>query len=310
MGVFDIFSKRQKRQRGEYSDVYVYDVLPSALRSQIVMIIDGAIGPSDQWHQSTVSENYEGIVKLLRKEYGVFNLPPTKDNSRILENKELFDFILNVDTEQCLDAVEVSFVIIEQCISNYQYIHGYRGQEVADEAVSELNARFKEHAVGYQFENSRIIRIDSTFVHVEITKKAITLLNSKNYAGAEAEFMKAHEHYRHGRYKEALNDSLKTFESVMKSICIKRGWPLNGNETSSKLLQICFDNNLIPSFWQTQFNGLKSILESSVPTARNRLSGHGQGMENVSVPDYIAAYVIHMAASAAVFLVKADEKLA
>lgn len=310
MGVFDIFSKRQKRQRGGYSDVYAYDVMPRALRAQIVMIIDSAIGPADKWHYPSVSGNYIDIVKILRKEYGVFSLPPTKNGAYTAANDELFDFILNADTEECLDAVEISCLVIQECISDYQYIHGLRGDEVAAESISELNARFKEHAVGYQFENRRIIRIDSTFLHVEVTKEAITLLNSQNYEGAEAEFMKAHEHYRHGRHKESLNESLKTFESVMKSICSKRGWPLNGNETASGLLKVCFDNNLISSFWQTQFNGLKSILESSVPTARNRLSGHGQGIDNVSIPGYIAAYVLHMTASAVVFLVKADENMA
>lgn len=29
MGIIDIFSKRQRRLRGEFSDVYIYDVLPN-----------------------------------------------------------------------------------------------------------------------------------------------------------------------------------------------------------------------------------------------------------------------------------------
>jgi hypothetical protein len=39
------------------------------------------------------------------------------------------------------------------------------------------------------------------------------------------------------------------------------------------------------------------------------MSGHGQGKELVSIPNYLAAYAIHLAASNIVFLVNADEEL-
>lgn len=54
-------------------------------------------------------------------------------------------------------------------------------------------------------------------------------------------------------------------------------------------------------------SGLRSLLESGVPTVRNRLSGHGQGEKPTEVPNYVAAYVLHMTASAIVFLGKAEE---
>ena len=38
MGIFDLFSKRQKRLRGEAPDVYTYDEIPEPLRVQIVHI--------------------------------------------------------------------------------------------------------------------------------------------------------------------------------------------------------------------------------------------------------------------------------
>lgn len=38
MGMFDLFSKRQKRLRGEVPDVFVYDKVPPGLRVQIVHI--------------------------------------------------------------------------------------------------------------------------------------------------------------------------------------------------------------------------------------------------------------------------------
>jgi hypothetical protein len=95
----------------------------------------------------------------------------------------------------------------------------------------------------------------------------------------------------------------------MKSICIKRRWPHDANATSKTLIQVLFDKNMVPPFWAQHFSALRATLESGVPTARNRLGGHGQGTEVVDVPTYLVAYVLHQTASAIVFLVEAEKAL-
>ena len=57
-------------------------------------------------------------------------------------------------------------------------------------------------------------------------KPALNFLSQPFLKGAQHEFLRAHEHYRAGRSKEALNESLKAFESTLKSVCVKRKWPL------------------------------------------------------------------------------------
>jgi hypothetical protein len=146
-----------------------------------------------------------------------------------------------------------------------------------------------------------------TLVHTEVVKPALSLLNSKMYAGAQQEFLKAHEHYRQRNFKESLNEALKAFESTMKAICDKRGWRFDTRATSKALIDICYQNELIPNFWQQHMAALRSLLEGGVPTGRNKLSGHGQGSEPVSVPPYIVAYILHMTASCIVFLVEAEK---
>ena len=44
MAIFDLFSKRQKKLRGEVPDVYTYDDIQSPLRVQIVHIWTDALG--------------------------------------------------------------------------------------------------------------------------------------------------------------------------------------------------------------------------------------------------------------------------
>ncbi len=192
----------------------------------------------------------------------------------------------------------------------HRYLRRHNAADIADKAIEELNKRFKEHGIGFQFTGNEIIRVDSELLHSEAVKPALKLLNQKHYGGAQEEFLVAYEHYRHGRYKESLNDCLKSFESTMKSICDKQGWKYQPNVTSKGLIQICFDNGLIPAFWQQQMTSLRSLLESSVPTGRNKLSGHGQGSESVEIPEYLVAYMLHMTASTLVFLTTAESKIA
>jgi AbiJ N-terminal domain 4 len=312
MGIFDLFSKRQKRLRGDMPDVYSYDTIPQPLRVQVVHIWQDTIGNGSEYHDSYLRayRAYKFIVETLCREYGVFKLTGPKEYGDRNYLSELANFVLHEqETEKVLDAIEISFRVINRMTRVYDYLHRERASELADEALAELNGRFQEHAVGFQFVDGEIIRIDSELIHAEVVKPALALLHQKEYAGAQAEFLKAHEHYRHGNTKEALTECLKALESVMKAICAKRKWQHPPNATSSALIQCCFDNGLVPTFWTQQFSALRSTLESGVPTARNRLGGHGQGSSIVSVPPHLVAYVLHMTASAIVFLAESERSL-
>ena len=93
-----------------------------------------------------------------------------------------------------------------------------------DEAIEELNRRFLEHGIGYQYQGGQIIAVNSQYLHSEVVEPAISLLHDANFSGALEEFMAAHEHYRKGDYKEAIANAGNAFESVMKTICDKHGW--------------------------------------------------------------------------------------
>lgn len=320
MAIFDLFSKRQKKLRGEVADVYIYDDLPDPLRVQIVHIWTETLGNLEQWELGQlelgqlelrqVRRAYEFIVNTLCREYGVFKLPGTKNYGGREYTQELRDFFLcERDVEKALDAIEVSFKAIDDRTREFGYLLRGDASKRADEAISDLNDRFKEHGVGFQYTNGEIMRVDSELIHVEAVKPALRLLNQKQYQGAQQEFLSAHEHYRRGKNKEALNDCLKSFESTMKVICDKRGWKYESNATAKTLIKVCFDNELVPSFWQQQLASLQSMLESGIPTGRNKLSAHGQGSSPTSVPEHLVAYMLHMTASTLLFLIKAEEDL-
>jgi hypothetical protein len=314
MPVLDLFSKRQRRLRGDVPDVYEYDQLPPTLRVQVIHILRDALGGKPRASEGTAKswKCYETIVNTLCREYGVFYLgrePRQRSRERDWSN-ELFDFLLQEkEVDRVLDAIEISFRIVDIYSRSFEFMNRRNANEIADASLAELNVRFREHGIGFQFEGHEIVRVDSQFVHEEAVKPVLRVLSGQRYAGAQDEFLRAYGHYRNHRGKEAINDALKAFESTLKVICARRKWIVEEHATSKALIDAAYQNGLIPVFWQTSMSGLRSVLENGIPTGRNRLSGHGQGEQPTEVPDHIVAYVLHLTASAVLFLARSDEAL-
>lgn len=304
MGIFDLFSKRQRRARGDVPDVYIYDKLPQELRVQIVHIIQDAFG-EDHYGTHEAEKAYAFVKNTLCREYGLFELI---DHPRS-DQHSVFNFLLNEKSiERAFDVVELCFKVINRVIAEDQsYRYNTNRKIETDEAINELNDRFKEHGIGFQFESNELIRMDSEFLHAEAVKPTLAILRSNDFKGANEEFLLAHEHYRHGRNKECLVDCLKAFESTMKTICKIRGWATQPNDTAKALLATCFTNGLLPTYLDSQFASLRSTLESGVPTVRNKNGGHGQGVEPVVVPEYLARYALNLTATSILFLVEVHE---
>ena len=150
----------------------------------------------------------------------------------------MVNFLLQTqETDRAIDVVELTFRVIDRLVRGNQ--HRYKNCRLSpDEAIAELNHRFQEHGVGYQYESGMMMRVDSQFIHEEIVRPALSMLSDPMYEGANAEFLSAHEHYRIRKYKECLNDCLKAFESTIKAICTQRGWKFNASDTAKRLIEI------------------------------------------------------------------------
>jgi lysyl-tRNA synthetase class I len=305
MAVFDLFSKRQKRLRGEVPDIYTYDTIPQNLRVQIVHIITDTIGEDS--YENYAGQVYEFLHKTLCREYGLFKLT---DGYNEGYKEQVLNFLLQTnEAEKALDVIELTFKYIDRVIrKDYQrYSHYTKPKEKPDDAIAELNERFKEEGIGFSFDGGEIIRVDSTYTHSEITKPTISLLWRKKFKGANEEFLKAHEHYRHGRNKECLTECLKAFESTMKVICTEKNWTFKQTDTAKKLIQVCFQNGLVPTFTQNQFTSLQNLLESGIPTIRNKLGGHGQGQTPQKVDDEMTRYGLNLTGTNIIFLIEQSE---
>lgn len=306
MAIFDLFSKRKKRQESQGKpDVYQYDEIPAPLRVQVVHIWHSALG---QWYRGTGGYNespstalWEGIHDVIAREKGMWALG---DDGNTKER--CIQYLMGADTESALDIIELSFRAIDfgaRKFDRYDVNQAHVTQD-ADDAIKELNDRFRERGVGYQYIDGKIVRVDSQFLHAKAVKPALALLNETGFTGPDDEFMLAFDHHRKGENKQAIAEALKAFESTMKSICTVRKWSYGPKDTAKPLMDILFKNGLVPPELESHFAGLRSAMESGLPTLANRTSRHGQGATPVEVPPHFAAYALHLVAANIVFLVE------
>ncbi|WP_440969656.1 STM4504/CBY_0614 family protein [Peribacillus frigoritolerans] len=302
MGIIDIFSKRNNDNQ---KSIFKYDEIPDPLRVQVAHIWGDAIGRYDNsrfhyGHNSNATWDY--IHKALCREYGLHSL--SEDGYTSID--QCYNFLHEEESvERVLDIIELSFRLIDTEIRGEKIFWAEKGiTQPPDFAIEELNKRFQEHGIGYQYLNGKIVRVDSDYIYREAVEPAVNLMFGEGFEGASEEFMNSHEHFKKGNDKEAVTEALKGFESTMKTIFIKKGWELPPKQTASPLIAGLFAKELIPSNLQTQLNSLKTTLEG-LATIRNQTTAHGQGEKSVKIPRHLVAYALHLCATNIVFLIEA-----
>ncbi len=311
--MFDLFSKKKRDAKRVSPDVYQYDDIPHPLRIQLLHAFDDARGRiysrTIPAYRAIGTEGFDLFAEaslVLRRELGLGRLIEVRKRVRSMKDTQTEDlrdeftaFFENCTSEQVLDAVQVVMSLIEDADRNHLLDSECNAHSVA----AEINRRFLEHRLGYKYQSGQIVIETNSILHAEAITPALTLLIDPRFAGANEEFLKAHEHYRHGRLAECLVDCLKAFESSMKIICDLKGWSYKPTDTAKSLIEVCLANNLVPTFTQQQFTSLRMLLESGVPTVRNKQAGHGQGATRHQVSPQLARFGLHLTAAAVVLLV-------
>ena len=308
MPIYETFAKRKRNaERAGEPIVFQQNRLPGRFRNQVGYILDDAIGDLDS-ARSPIAYNgrlfmWERIHDTLVREMGVQHLRYDRGDAR----SRCRDFLFECPAiDDVLSLIELAFVNLE---SGFRDVYGRQSPE---DAIEVLNHRFREHGIGYQYQGGQIISVESLYLYTETVQPAIRLLYDLHFEGAVEEFMGAHKHFREGNNKEAIVSAENAFESTMKAICDQRGWAYETEKaTATNLLDLIFQHGLIPTEMQSHFTALRSTLASGLPTVRNRggRGGHGQGIEVVDVPDYLASYCLHLAATNIVLLTEAHNSV-
>lgn len=310
MAIIELYSHRNKPT---YPDVYKYDSVSNKLRIQFVNLVLGATDlPSYHFFHEFYAEfrsyPYPWLFETLTHEYGVTNL-----GHYGVGNEQWFNwYASNSKIEHFLDLVDLTLRVMDKCLRAYKSTDPQNRMirdhsQKIDNTIQEINERMKRDGFGYEFTDGQLIRVDNQYVHAEVVKPALLIL--QDFDGAREEFLSAHEHYKHGAYEECIADCNKSFESLMKGICHERGWEYDNTAQAKKLIKTCLDNELIPSYLQEQFAQYLNLLSSGIPTIRNKEAGHGQGNEVKDPAQSLTSYALHLTASNLVFLGECNKAL-
>jgi hypothetical protein len=305
MPIFETFARRkQSEARNGEPEIYTYDEAPEQLRHQIALALAEGVG---KYHRFTGDE---------------FNSPPNNNDMWTeldrIGRKEIFSYfrnargenlatrflncLHNVAMEDFLSMVEIGCVGLSCVNDEYDGMRARGAEQTGAEAIKEINGRFEQHAVGYQFENRQLIRIDSKLTHAEIIKPVLSLLTASIFRKANDDFMTAHRHYRVGEFKDCVTSAHRAFESMLKAICDVEKWEYAKGDGSSELITKVTTKGLFTHDFDRSFTAYVAMLKAGLPAVRNDAGGHGEGLAAAAVTAQIARFALNLTASNMLFL--------
>jgi len=298
---FNVFSKRQRAGSSLRFE------FPQEIRSRILHALQNSLNQGDGW------ASFEGMLNEVGNQLLVLYGGLTSPFYEAVRQSDhpVVQHFFSCDEPKALDYIEICFrsEALSGCENAVQMVNailrdGQLGYQLSPFIKREVeNSKFHS-GKSYTYDPPRLICTESDFLHEEAMQPALAALGAPEYHGASEEFLRALEHFRKGLFPECLNECLKCFESTMKIIAEGKGWGYSQNDTARRLIQICIDQGLVTSASQQQLTSIRTLLESGVPTLRNKRSGHGQGVQKNEVPEPIAKFALNMTASTVVFLVE------
>ncbi|HKC02858.1 MAG TPA: hypothetical protein VKC17_06090 [Sphingomicrobium sp.] len=292
----DTYSRR-KRMRSGAGDPLQYDVIPHKVRVQILHIVDATIKRiSTQKFYELKARFYDEVRDFMRTEQGVLHLASGNYSHEEVRNW----FLEHPETDDVVDCIEAICRRLFWVSSQWSSM-----QEFVPERVNEINARLLEAGVGFQFESGTMIEANSKYLHSELVVPALELLSDRRFAAPNSEFLGAHKAFREQDYEQCLVECCKAFESVIKVIAAERNWDVSPNAPAKTLVKAVFDNGLIPNYLESEFAGIRTVLENGIGTVRNKAGGHGAGTEVRVVARHLAAFQLHQTGAAITLLAEA-----
>jgi hypothetical protein len=208
-----------------------------------------------------------------------------------------------------LDAIEIA------CVWPFEFIRelsatepemAYRPAQEISRVVRELNARMAEDGFGYRFENGQVIEVTSEYLYDTAIAPVLGLTSDEDFAAVDQEFRDALAELRADNFDDCIADCGNALESTLKVIADKKQWPVKPNDRAASLINMAFEQQLIPGHLQSQFTGLRSVIQG-IPTMRNNEGGHGAGINPRVVEKYFAEYMVQQTAAAILFLIRAAD---
>jgi len=304
--MLDVFSKRCCEAQ------YPPDAVPERLRNKVLLLCRDVF--SNRWRDQLSQGNYTGefwleIHVALQYANGRPKLSP--DPLADTPAGDAIHFLLTCGPREFLDFIELIFRV--DCLFHV----------TSDDAdlVDAINDLFRSEGAPYhitpfvkQEEDAcgpppfhrgkvirtvaypKVVRVDEQVTFTHAVLPALAALADPAYNSANLEFRDALEDYRKGDYGDCLTKCGSAFESVMKVLCNRKGWPCTPQDTAAPLLKTVLSHTSLDSFFEQPL--------IVIATLRNRLSkAHGAGSGTRAAERHIAEYAIASTAAAILLLI-------
>lgn len=297
---YELYSRRH-RDLEEDPNLYEYDRFPREFRAQVFHIL------RRYFFTNRITQKFDEYFALrndLAAEFGRLLLTDTEDwlldfqKFYCISTRTDIDFLFEssdgAPSKEILDSIDYVF--------HFLWVQ-HHGEANLLKAVSELNQRFKQHYLGYEFIEGEIIRKDTEVAHEKIIKPALRCLGDSRFSNAEKELLDAFSYYLEDDYSNTVLYACKAFESTMKIICSAKEFPYDPDKDTAKgLLSILKNEKFFPAYMDDHLNALIKVMEAGVPTIRNRTSGHGGGVAPKVIDSSYAEYALNLSCSNIIFL--------
>jgi hypothetical protein len=162
----------------------------------------------------------------------------------------------------------------------------------------DINTAFEEEACPWRLADGQFFKVDSEFLEKHILANAHALLAEDGFKGAMHEFLEARNDVTGDDHKDAILKACKSMESVLTVV-------LGGERgNASELLRKLGESGAFADLPEGARNALERHVLMALPTLRNKLGGHGQGGDVVTVPKRYAVLAVHLAAVFNAFLIE------
>jgi hypothetical protein len=262
---------------------------PKRLNKRIWMILERL---DFEWVEYTeTGANYyvntlSKTIELIKEVYGKSNLIPNVE-----ENKtELQQFIETTYPSKVLDVVEIYYYVMNQADIDLF--------DKKEKVTKTVNKAFEDERISWRLSEGKFYQIDYDFFIRDVTEKTYSILKEKGFEGACDEYTQAKKDFKEHNYKSSILNSCKSMESILKTILdIDEG-------NASYLLSKLKDSRFIEDLAEEYRGGFTSQVLMAVPFLRNKLGGHGQGNDRISVSVEYAELALNLSSSIILFLLQ------
>ncbi len=300
---FDVFSRRQTQSPRPVAP------LTSTFRNRLLMLCIETFGAGTKY---ALARNFWGeIHRKLRYLVGTPQLSEGRSFATLYEDAT--DFLKNCSTEHICYFIEYIFQTeahqeVSQDENAPSLVNAINDLFLADDLPYAVTPFVwetqKQLFYGQECDARviasypRVIRRDDQVTHAWAIEPALTLLRDKQFTSANKEFLEALEDYRKSDYGDCLTKCGSAFESTMKIICDRKGWPYSQDDSARTLLLTVLRGS------QLEQNHFEQPL-LNIATLRNKLSkAHGAGTQQRTIPQHVAKYAINATAAALLLLVE------